>query len=211
MLHICYATHWQKQKSNIVADKDLNGGLDNTLQTCRDGWMVLGEEQSKFLIKLKTRQWISSSIFARAGFTFPHILLLTAVEPLAIKIQIHPCSACKGRIQSWFLNFHIIWPYSKSEQTFDTERHNWPPTERFSHNIDHFNYNDRQNDINTTTTITTGAAVVSPKSTPSQIPSHKVHCKKSESKFCHQKKYENSQYPIYAVDLYWIYDFSYRD
>ena len=150
--------------------------------------MVLGEEQSKFLIKLKTRQWISSSIFARAGFTFPHILLLTAVEPLVIKIQIHLCSACKG-----FLNFHLIWRYSKSKQTFDTERQNWPPTELFSDNLDHFNYNDRQNDITTTTKTTTttptttGAAVVSPKSTPSQIPSHKVHSKKVSPNFATTK------------------------
>ena len=27
----------KKQKSDIVADKDLNGDLVNTLQTCRDG------------------------------------------------------------------------------------------------------------------------------------------------------------------------------
>ena len=35
MLHICYDTYWQKIEKQYR--KDLNGDLDNTLQTCRDG------------------------------------------------------------------------------------------------------------------------------------------------------------------------------
>ena len=58
-----------------------------------------------------------------------------------------------------FISFDGIQNQSKLLILKDTTGQ-WPPTELFSHNLDHFNYNDCQNDITTTITATTTTTTV---------------------------------------------------